>query len=1278
MTVVRGLKMRAVGRQAQVRYGTRALLMGVSHLAFVSVGALAILATTASAEQWTGAASTDWHDAANWDTGVPTGTLDVLVNNNNLPNPLVLGSGTVDLNGHSIAIGTTADGTMTISGGAGLTSGQSTITAEPQSTSAVTVTGDGSLWTTDHLVIGYEGQATLTIENGGVVTSNEATIARNGGAGSVTVDGAESRWEIVDIDSQFGLAGNAAVTIRNAGVVTNSNRVHLGVGAGASGTVTVDGVGSRWEIGEHLVIGLEGSAGLSITGGGYVEADVVTFGSHAAGKTASLILDGAGSELRADGGIQIGFANSEVLNITNGAALYTGRADPNPFVGRSYVGYLQSRGLTASVVISGAGSVWEDANYIIMGNTYSDTTVTVENGGALRGAALDVGRGRGIDPTNPADPFYKEAHLLVSGTGTTVDFDWLAVGNAGAKGIADISAGAVVTTGRTYLGGGGTAQGDIMALSDVDLILSGTGTQWVTTETGEHSFVVESGETRIRVTDQARLDIAGDMELGGYNPTRSDSILRMTVDSAGTMHTGGNVLLGRAAGSVATVTIDGIGADWTVDGELAVGIAGTGILQVNNGATVTAGGLSGNGNVSINAGAALTAGGDDTSTTFAGVIEGDSGFTKTGIGTLTLTGANAHTGLTTIAQGTLSLGDGGTSGSVAGDIFNNNAFLLFNRSDNVTYGGVLSGSGVTAFIGSGMTTLTGNNSGLTGPGFVTDGNLRIASGASLGATTLTVDTGGTLSGLGTVASNVSVAGRLAPGTGALGALAIAGDVNFVTGSTYAIRIAGTNPDPFPLGTVDSLSVSGTADLSGGGVEVAAISPRTSYVDGHTYATPILSAAGGLGGTEFASVGMASGSAFISPTLSYVGNDVFLTIAVTQDFTTVSQTFNQRQAAGSLNNLEQTGDALAVFNTIANMNADDARRAFDLSSGEVHAAGQNVIDQTFALFNRTLRYQGVAGIGAGNVGAQVFTAPLGYGPAVGSGNAGVAAIDGATSYADARMHGAWGVPLGGFGRIDGDGNAGQLDWWNAGLAGGYEGVIDVASGNVVGGFGFGYIHSRGTMDARRSTFDADGFYLGAYGAWADGSWNVAGSLSYGANRVSIERNIAFTGTTAEANHWTHTIGLSGEASYAFDLADTTTLAPLFTLDAGWSGHGGFTETGAGALNLTSGGESWSRLDRGLGIALTHVILTEAGKVTLEGRAVWEHAFADVVPSQNLAFVGSPTGFTVLGPDAGRDRLRLGAGLTWDVSDDMTLRARYDGLFSSSQADHSASLGLNIRF
>lgn len=705
-------------------------------------------------------------------------------------------------------------------------------------------------------------------------------------------------------------------------------------------------------------------------------------------------------------------------------------------------------------------------------------------------------------------------------------------------------------------------------------------------------------------------------------------------------------------------------------------VAAGAVLDLNNG-NQTIASLAGEGRVLLGS-ATLTAGGNNTSTTFSGVMEGSGGLTKTGSGILTLTGENTYTGTTTIAQGTLSLGDGGSSGSVAGNIVNNNNFLVFNRSDEVTYAGILSGTGSTSFIGSGMTTLTGDSSGLTGPAFVTDGNLRIASGGSLGSSLLTVGADGTLSGFGTIVGNVNVDGRLAPGGDTLGTFTITGDVAFQTGSTYAIRIAGTNPDPSPAATIDSLIVGGMADLTDGTVEIAAIDPRTSYVDGHTYATPILSATGGLGATEFAGVGMTSDSAFITPTLSYVGNDVFLTIAVTQDFSTAAETYNQFQAASALNDLEQTGDALAVFNTIANMNADDARRAFDLTSGEVHAAGQHVIDQTFALFNRTLRYQGVAGVGSGNVGAQVFTAPLGYGPAVAAGNAGVVAIEDAAAYADARVRGAWAAPLGGFGHVDSDGNAAKLDWWNAGLAGGYEGVIDVASGNAVGGFGFGYIHSRGTLDDRLSTFDADGFYLGAYGAWADGPWNVAGSLSYGANRVSTERNIAFMGTTAEASYWTHTIGASGEASYAFDLADTTKLAPLFTLDAGWSGHGGFTETGAGALNLTSGSESWTRLDAGLGIALTHTILTENGNVTLEGRAVWEHAFADVVPSQSLALAGSPTGFTVLGPDAGRDRLRIGAGLSWDVSDDMTVRARYDGLFSNSQANHSASIGLNIRF
>ncbi len=57
-----------------------------------------------------------------------------------------------------------------------------------------------------------------------------------------------------------------------------------------------------------------------------------------------------------------------------------------------------------------------------------------------------------------------------------------------------------------------------------------------------------------------------------------------------------------------------------------------------------------------------------------------------------LTGANTYTGGTTISAGTLQIGNGGTTGSVAGDIVDNGA-LVFNRSNALTYAGVISGTG---------------------------------------------------------------------------------------------------------------------------------------------------------------------------------------------------------------------------------------------------------------------------------------------------------------------------------------------------------------------------------------------------------------------------------------------------------------------------------------------------------------------------------------------------------------------------------------------------------
>ena len=106
------------------------------------------------------------------------------------------------------------------------------------------------------------------------------------------------------------------------------------------------------------------------------------------------------------------------------------------------------------------------------------------------------------------------------------------------------------------------------------------------------------------------------------------------------------------------------------------------------------------------------------------IIGGSVGLTKGGSGTLVLTGANTYTGLTTISAGTLQIGNGGTTGSIVGDL-NNLANLAFNRSDTVTYSGAISGTGGLTQLGSGTLILANANSNYTGTTTVAAGKLQI-------------------------------------------------------------------------------------------------------------------------------------------------------------------------------------------------------------------------------------------------------------------------------------------------------------------------------------------------------------------------------------------------------------------------------------------------------------------------------------------------------------------------------------------------------------------------
>lgn len=140
--------------------------------------------------------------------------------------------------------------------------------------------------------------------------------------------------------------------------------------------------------------------------------------------------------------------------------------------------------------------------------------------------------------------------------------------------------------------------------------------------------------------------------------------------------------------------------------------------------------------------------------TIGSVIANNSGataLTKAGTGKLILTGANTYTGQTYINQGTLQIGNGGTTGQLGSTAnVNNNGALVVNRSDAIALANNISGSGSLTKLGAGTLTVSGANTytgGTTlGSGAAnTGGDITLGAANALGSGGMTF-AGGTLNG----------------------------------------------------------------------------------------------------------------------------------------------------------------------------------------------------------------------------------------------------------------------------------------------------------------------------------------------------------------------------------------------------------------------------------------------------------------------------------------------------------------------------------------------------
>jgi autotransporter-associated beta strand protein len=198
--------------------------------------------------------------------------------------------------------------------------------------------------------------------------------------------------------------------------------------------------------------------------------------------------------------------------------------------------------------------------------------------------------------------------------------------------------------------------------------------------------------------------------------------------------------------------------------------------------------------------------------TFFDIFTGAGGVTvanSAGV-TVRLASDSTYTGPTTISSGILMIGQGnpGNPGSIVSSVVNNSGTLVFNRVEDLAYGGAINGAGAVTKQAAGKLTLTGTHT-YTGVTTVSAGTLLL--NGVIGASAVTV-TGGTLGGNGLIKGPVTIqpAGRLAPGT-AIGALTISNSLNLSGVTVMELDAAARTNDS--IRGLTSVRYGGTLTLS---------------------------------------------------------------------------------------------------------------------------------------------------------------------------------------------------------------------------------------------------------------------------------------------------------------------------------------------------------------------------------------------------------------------------------------------------------------------------------
>ena len=651
------------------------------------------------------------------------------------------------------------------------------------------------------------------------------------------------------------------------------------------------------------------------------------------------------------------------LQVGNGGTTGTLGDGTGAVINNGALAFKRSDAATVANAISGSGALTQSGSgtLILTGaNAYTGTTTistgTLQVGDGGTTGTLGDGTGAVInnstlafkrsDAATVANAISGSGALTQSGSGTliltgtntysgttTISAGTLQVGNGGTTGTLGDGTGAVINNGTLAFKRSDAATVATTISGSGALTQSGSGTLILT---GANTY---SGTTTIST---GTLQV-GD---GGTTGTLGDGTGAVINNGALVLNLSNTYTVANAIGGSGSLT-DNSSAVMILTGNntyTGTTTINAGLLQVGNGG---ASGSLGTGDVLLDNAAAL-AFNRSSAMTVTNNISGLGRLYQNGTGVLTLTGNNSYTGITTVAGGaSLQVGNGGTTGTLGSNGVTNNGTLIFNRSDAVTVANTISGTGALTKEGAGNLILTSLNNTYTGPTTVNAGTLSV-NGTITSA--VTVNNGATLGGTGTVGNTtVASGGTLAPGN-SIGNLNVNGNLTFSNGSTFRVEtIPGTAPNSSD--SVQTLGA-GTVTINGGTVDVQA--GGTAYARNTTYT--IITSAGARTG---AFNGATSNLVFLTPTLSYDANHVYLSLANANapvSYGNVATTGNQANVANYLSSFANNpgnAQAAALIQRIDNLTAEQARLAFTSMSGAQHAGASQVGQAMTGAFGNAL-------------------------------------------------------------------------------------------------------------------------------------------------------------------------------------------------------------------------------------------------------------------------------------------------------------------------------------